>query len=194
MSWIWENITLPNGIIIDFFFFHLLSPLKLPVKVEDGMWQSGEVTGQFSNTPNPLIWASCSVRKQRSNQSQQYTTLSLLRPGTKIKLSSSFTVQVDFPFIESIHPLHGIFTSRFTVNLYLASSLSEVGLTFRQYASLGVIIPLLPFLWLQQLPSPSGCLWQKLIECYSLLPSVLLIFRGTSFLHISINNSNILKC
>ena len=102
-----------NGIIID--FFHLLSPLKLPEKVEDELWQSRESYWPVEQYAQTLIMGVSDLgylfcEKTKIQPVTTHWAPSLLRPGTKIKLSSSFTVKMEFPFIESINPLHNIFT------------------------------------------------------------------------------------
>lgn len=54
-----------------------------------------------------------------------------LRPGYKVKFSSLLVVKMKFPFIESINPLHNIFTLVFLlcVNLIWCLVSSVVGLT-----------------------------------------------------------------
>lgn len=93
-----------------------------------------------------LIWGYLSCEKTKIHPVTTRWVPSLLRPGYKIKLSSLFIVNMEFPFIESLNPLHTIFMLVFLlqVNLYLVPSVFRCGIDFLgQMRILEIITPLL---------------------------------------------------
>ena len=157
----------------------------------------GKVIGQFSNTPRPsdlgfpVLW--------ENKDPTSHNTLGPIPAKTRYQDKALLLLHCSDGI--SIHWKHTSFAWYFTlvsplgVNLYLAPSLFWGTIDFLgQVTVWGVIIPLLHSCCSSncQVPVP---LWLKKTSraarlCCLCLPCL----RGTSFLHISINNSNILKC